>query len=199
MLASKKENHMQLSFQAERDPKVNSFMFAITGKAMIQSSVREGLIVDDDLAQVPEVMPLFFKLAGELRDDIYAHHNRINKPLQFPVFRDCFCYCCAKGAESAALWDASPDGKITFNYDPAAAISGTPTPDDRMSDDFVLYIGSAMEKMANVFVDFQNDVWLNNEYGFAGRGRLTADVVACGLYWAAAIGLDCGMNRLGFR
>ena len=190
---------MQLSFQAERDPKVNSFMFGVTGRVMVHSSVHEGLIANDALTQVPEVMVLFFKLAGELRDDIYAYHKQINKPLQFPVFRNCFCYCCAKGAESAALWNTSAAGKFTFNYDPVAAISGMPTPDDRISDEFARSIEFAMAKMADVFVDFQNDVWLNKKYEFADAGRLTADLVACGLYWAAAIGLDFGMKQLGFR
>lgn len=189
---------MKLSFQADRDPKVNSLMFSVTGEVMMRSSIHEGLIVDDDLAQVPEVMPYFFRLAGQLRDDIYEHHKKIGKSLQFPIFRDCFCYSCAKGAESAFLWNASPDGKISLNYDPDAAITGTPTPDERISDDFVLQIGLGMEMMANVFVDFQNDVWLNPKHGFTDGGRLTADVAACGLYWAAAIGLDYGMNRLGF-
>jgi hypothetical protein len=190
---------MQLSFQAERDPKINSFMFSVTGQVMVHSSVREGLIVDNDLAQVPEVMPYFFKMAGQLRDDIYEHHRKINKPLQFPIFSDCFCYCCAKGAESAFLWNASDNGEIVFNYDTTAAISGMPTPDDDISDEFVVHIGSAMEMMANVFVDFQNEVWLSPKYDFAGKGRLTADVVACGLYWSSAIGLDFGMNLLGLR
>lgn len=190
---------MQLSFQAEREPEINSFMFFVTGRVMVQSSVREGLIVDDVLAEIPEVMPYFFKMAGQLRDDIYEHHKRINKPLQFPIFRDCFCYCCAKGAESALLWNASDNGKIVFNYDPAAAISGMPTPDDSIGDEYVFSIGSAMEMMANVFVDFQNDVLLNDQYDYSERGRLTADVFACGLYWAAAIGLDFGMNLLGLQ
>lgn len=189
---------MRLSFQGDRDPKINSFMHSITGEVMVQSSIREGLIADDDLAQVPEVMPFFFRLAGQLRDDIYEHHKQFNKPLQFPVFRDCFCYCCAKGAEAAYLWHQSSDGKITFNYDPDAAMSGMPVPDKRISNEFVIHVGMAMEMMANVFVDFQNKVWLNKKYGFSGAGRLTADVIACGLFWASSIGLDYGMNRLGF-
>lgn len=134
-----------------------------------------------------------------MRDDIYEHHRKIAKPLQFPIFRDCFCYCCAKGAEAAFLWNESADGRIAIDYDSDAAISGTPTPSEGISDEFVLHVGSAMEMMANVFVDFQNDVWLNSMHGFADGGRMTADVVACGLYWSTAIGLDYGMNRLGFE
>ncbi len=190
---------MKLSFQAERDPKINSLMFEKSGNVMVLSSVMEGIIVDDDLAQVPEVMPFFFKLAGELRDDVYRHHGEMKKPIQFPIISNCFCYCFAKGAEAAFLWKASPNGKIAFSYDPEGAIAGNSGPDPALSDEFVTDVGFSMDLVANVFVDFQNDVWVNPKYGFTDDARLSADVMACGLYWAAAIGLDFGMNRLGFK
>lgn len=189
---------MKLSFQADRDPEINSRMFAITRDVMVKAAIKEGILADDDLAEVPEVMPYFFKLAGALRDDIYEVHNKMKKPLQFPIIQNCFCYSFGKGAESAFLWKVSSDGKITFNYAPDAAINGLPTPDDSISDEFVEIIGYGMDLMPNVFVDFQNKVLINKKKGFADGGRLTADVISCGLYWSAAIGLDYCMNKLGY-
>ena len=190
---------MKLSFQADRDPDVNSRMFALTGKVMTTSSVSEGLIADDDLAQVTEVMPLLFRLGGVLRDDIYAHHASTKQALQFPVLRDCFCYAFAKGAECAFLWNQSPDGRFTMSYDGEAAIAGTASADEALSQEFTEHVGDGMGVMGDVFVDFQNELLVNPRAGFMDGGRVTADLIACGLYWAAAIGLDYGMSKIGFR
>ena len=188
---------MQLSFQDARDPRQNSEMFEATRRVMVQEAISEGLIQDEDLAMVPEVMPLFFKLAGELRDDLYHHHSKIKKQIQLPLLQNCFCYCFAKGAESAYLWNKSSDGKIEFSYLPDDAIAGRAGA--QVSDEFSMFITVGMQGCANVFCGFQDDILKNPQYKAQAGGRWLADFLACGLYWSAAIGLDFGMNRLGFQ
>lgn len=187
---------MKLSFQVQRDPAQNSAMLEATRRVMVQTAVSDGLIGDEDLAMVPEVMPLFSRLAGELRDDLYRHHSEIKKQIQLPIVQNCFCYSFAKGSESAYLWNESADGKIDYSYLPDDAIAGRAGA--RVSDEFSLFITAGMQGAANLFCGFQNDILLNPKYNAQAGGRWLADFFACGIYWSAAIGLDFGMNRLGF-
>lgn len=171
-------------------------MLEATRKVMVREAIAQTLIGDDDLAMVPEVMPLFVRLADAVRRDLYSHHDRIDKQLQPPIMQKCFCYCFGKGAESAYLWNQSADGKIEFSYLPEDAIAGRIGA--CVSEDFSMVITAAMIPTQNVFCAFQNEFLLKPQYQAAQGGRWLADWIACGLYWSSAIGLDYGMNQLGF-
>ena len=58
---------------------------------------------------------------------------------------------------------------------------------------------SGKYQIEDVFVDFQDDILKNSENNYLSDPRLPADVISCGLYWAAAIGLDFGMHKLGYN
>jgi hypothetical protein len=188
---------MKLSFQDDRPEEQNTFMFETTRKVMVEEAIAERLIADDDLAGVTEVMPLFFGLASEVRCDLYRYHDRIHQKLQPPIIQNCFCYCFGKGAESAYLWNESVDGKIEFSYLPDDAIAGRVGA--RVSEDFSMVITAAMIPTQNVFCGFQDEFLIKPQYHTQQGGRWLADWIACGLYWSSAIGLDFGMNELGFR
>lgn len=187
---------MQLPFQDVREPEQNAAMFEITRRAMVQAAIQERLILDEDLAMIPEVIPRLVKLAGEVRDDLYHHHSAIREQIQLPVVQNCFCYCFAKGAESAFLWNQSADGNIEFSYLPSDAIEGRAGA--RVSNEFSALITMGMTGASNVFCGFQNGILMNPHLNLQAGGRWLADFFACGLYWSASIGLDFGMNRLGF-
>lgn len=159
---------MQLSFQEKRDPDQNSAMFETTRRVMVQAAITDGLIGDENLAMVPEVMPLFFRLAGELRDDIYHHHSQIQKQIQLSIVQNCFCYNFAKGAESAYLWNQSSDGMIEFSCRPADAIAGRTGA--QVSNEFSLFITAGMQGAANVFCGFQNEILLNPKHNAQAGG-----------------------------
>ena len=61
---------MKFPFQAERSDDENKMMLAITQMVIVNSAVQEGIILDDDLAMIPEVIPHVVYLAGIVRDDI---------------------------------------------------------------------------------------------------------------------------------
>jgi hypothetical protein len=188
---------MKLSFQDDRDPELNSKMFHLSGRVLVRGAVAARMIVDEDLAQAAEVMPFLFKLAGELRDDLYEHHRHIQKGLQFPLIQSCFCYAFAKGAELAFPWHHSARGKVQFTYDPADALAGRAGAD--VTQEFADTISAGMLTMGDVFCDFQDEILTNPATGCGTGGRWTADFIACGLYWSGAIGIDYGLGHLGLR
>lgn len=188
---------MKLSFQADRDPEENSRMFLLARQTLVQGAVKERLIGDDDLAQAVEVAPFLFKLAGQLRDDLYDYHVQIDKQLQFPIIRSCLCYSFAKGAEIAYLWHHSLHGKIEFTYDPDDALAGRAGA--RVTDEFAGQISLGMLLMENVFCDFQDALVAARKEPRAAGNRWLADFIACGIYSSGEIGMDFGMNLLGYR
>lgn len=153
---------MKLSFQDDRPGEQNSFMFETTRKVMVKAAITQQLMGDDELAMVPKVMPLFFKLADEVRRDLYRYHDRIDKNLQGPIIQNCFCYCFGKGAESAYLRNESANGNIDFSYLPDDAIAGRVGA--RVSEDFSMVITAAMIPAQNVFCGFQNEIMLKRQY-----------------------------------
>lgn len=185
---------MKLSFQADRDPLANSIMFSSAQDFLVKESVKNRTIIDEDLAQVPEVMPFFFKLAGTLRDDMYSD---LEDPIKSELTINCFYYCFGKGAESAYLWNQSANGRINFNYDPDIAIYQKMELATNINAEFANYVSLGMEKMKNVFLDFQNCILI--PVHVEGDDEFTADLLACGLYWSTAIGLDYGMDKLGYK
>jgi hypothetical protein len=187
---------MQLSFQDNRPSEENELMFHAVRDVIIPSAIHEKIIIDNDLSFVPEVMPLFFDLAGNVRDDIYIYHKSIQKNLQFPIIQNCFCYCFSKGMESAFLWNESKDGRINFNYCQSDAIKGISGA--QVTEKFSKTITVGMVMIQNVFCDFQDNVLLDKEVGFSRGPRWAADVIACGLYFASAVGLDCGLDKIGY-
>jgi len=187
---------MPLPFLDPKNEEQNKFVLAITRGEIVRSAITHGLILDDDLAMVPEVMPIHLRLVGTLRDDLYRHHTQINKGLQFPLIANCFGYSFAKGAETAALWHASPSGKFDFIYRFDDAIHGIAGAD--VSQEFAAFITTGMLSAYDVFVDFQNKILAEPSLGLHRGDRSTADAIACGFFWASQVGLDAGMNRLGF-
>jgi hypothetical protein len=188
---------MKLSFQADRPGEQNSIMFNSAREIMLQAAIIERVISDDDLAMVPEVMPLFFRLAGEVRNDMFDYlKGKGDSQLIFPVMQNCFYYCFGKGAESAYLWNKSADGKVEYLYSPNDAIAGRVGVE--CSEDFRLRIEGAKLGATNTSCRFGNEVFSTpNKYPTLNDKRCFADWAGCGLYWCAAIGLDFGMNQLG--
>ncbi len=187
---------MTLPFLADRPKEDNTFILGITNMVILTSAVKEGLIKDDDLAHVPEVMMLLMNLAGELRDDLYKYHKDTNQSLKFPNIQKFFSYAFAKGAESAYLWNESSDGKITFSYHPDDAISGKAGA--QVSTEFEAVITNGMLISGDVFCDFQDKVLMDKDYIFTENGRWIADAIASGFFWLSCVGMDYGMNYLGF-
>lgn len=66
---------MKFPFQADRSDDENQMMLAITHLVTVNSAVQEGIILDDDLAMIPEVIPHVVYLAGIVRDDLYRYHS----------------------------------------------------------------------------------------------------------------------------
>lgn len=188
---------MKLSFQDDRPAEENQFMFAISSMTINQSALQEGIIEDFDLAMVPEVMPVLFKFIGTFRDDIYRHTNESGTSMTMPLLQKCFCYAFAKGAECASLWHQSPSGFFEFNYSLDDAIAGrcgvaVPEP---LSET----ISNGIYAFENVYCDFQDKVLMDKSSGMERGGRWVADIIACGLYSSAAVGLDFGLNIIGFK
>ncbi len=184
-----------MKFLEDRPNDVNQSLLAITRKIIVDSAIEMRLIQDDDLAFIPEVLPLMDKLAGESRDDIYNYHNKIKKSLQFPIIQRFFCYNFAKGVESAYLWHQSSSGQISFNYSLDDAIAGRVGA--QVSPLFQEAINKGIYFMEDVFCDFQDKLLINPKYGFTNGGRWLADGIACGLFWASNVGVDYGMAKLG--
>lgn len=187
---------MGLPFLDPKNDDQNKFLLAVSRAEIVRSAIGAKLILDDDLAMVPEVIPILANMVGALRDDLYEHHNQIQKSLQFPLIANCFGYSFAKGAESAVLWHESPAGNVAFNYRFDDAIRGIAGAE--VSPEFATFITHGMQSAYDVFVDFQNNILANPKLGLGQGGRVTADAIACGLFWASQVGLDAGMNRLGF-
>jgi len=188
---------MGMAFLDDRDEDQNAFLLGLSRTEIVRSAVAAKVIIDDDLAMVPEVVPVLARLAGSLRDDIYEHHNRIQKPLQFPLIATCFSYSFAKGAEAAFLWNESPDGRIEFSYLFEDALRGAAGAD--VTDHFTTVITKGMDLSYSVFVDFQDHILVDPRFGLAMGGRFLADMIACGFFWSSQIGLDYGMHHLGFE
>lgn len=188
---------MQLPFFASQNAEENKKIFAITNMIIVKSAVESGLIADADLATVPEVFPKMVALPGLLRDDLYLHHQKLRKQLQMPIIQNCFCYAFAKGAEFAYLWNESAEGEFEYNYAKKDALAGRAGA--QVSEEFVGHITCGMFLMADVFCDFQDKVLINTKLGFATEGRVFADVIASGFFSSICVGLDYGMNRLGFK
>lgn len=179
----------------DRGRKANDVLLSTSREIIVKSALVEGLIEDDDLAFIPETLPLLADLAGVSRDDFYK--NSPPTGFQFPMLQRFFCYNFAKGVESAYLWDKNPPGEISFSYDVNDAMNGLVAA--QVSDKFQTYINLGIMRMENVFCDFQNDYIVNPKNRFANSGRYLADAVACGLFWASQIGIDYGLAHLGLK
>lgn len=173
----------------------NEFLLFTSRAVIVRSALNEGLIEDDDLAFIPETLPLLADLAGASRDDFYKKSQSTG--FQFPMLQKFFCYNFAKGVESAYKWEKNPPGDISFSYDVKDAMNGLVGA--QVSETFQSYINLGIVKMENVFCDFQNDYIVNPENGFANSGRYLADAVACGLFWASQIGIDYGLAQLRLK
>ena len=180
----------------DRDPNMNNMLFAISQASIVRSAVNEKLVVDDDLAMIPETMPILVRLAGTLRDDFYKYQASRMAGLSFEIMNNCFRYCFGKGAESAYAWNESPKGKIEFTYDVDDAIEGNVGA--FVSEDFSIKITLGLEKSYNVFCDFQNEVLASKDLNFHQGGRWLADGIAMGFFISTKIGVDFGMKELGF-
>jgi hypothetical protein len=184
------------TFLDERADDENMMLLGISRAAIVHGAVNAGLIVDDDLAMVPEIGPMHISVASSLRDDLYKHHSEIKKQIQFPLVQNCCCYAFAKGAESAYLWHSSPKGQVRFAYSKADALRGAAGAD--VPDDFAKHITAGMNLGAEVFCDFQDRVLLDPNLGFAQGGRWLADCFACAFFWFTQVGVDFGMAKLGY-
>ena len=184
-----------MKFLDDRPKDVNQSLLAISREVIVASAIEQRLIADDDLAFIPEVLPLLVNLAGESRDDIYNYHNKIQKSLQFSIIRQFFCYNFAKGVESVYLWNQSPSGKISFNYSSEDVVAGRVGA--QISPEFQEAINRGIYFMEDVFCDYQDKILGNAEYGFTKGGRWLADGIACGLFWASSVGVDYGMAKIG--
>lgn len=162
-----------------------------------QSAVNEGVILDDDLAYVNKPYFVFSRIAGAARDDIYRITAASgNTGIHFPLVRQFFIYMFAKGVEGAYKWHLSGTDDIDLAYDPDAAKKGIIGLD--VTSALSEVINLKIPLMENVFCDFQ-DYFLNREeFGFNQGGRWLADALASGLFWSAAVGMDTGMNELGY-
>jgi hypothetical protein len=180
----------------DRDPNMNKMLFAISQASIVRSAVNGKLIVDNDLAMIPEAMPILVRLAGTLRDDFYKYHTSRRTALSFEIMNNCFRYCFGKGAESAYAWNENSKGKFEFTYDVADALEGNVGAS--VSEDFALKITIGLERAYNVFCDFQNEVLASKELHFDEGGRWLADGIAMGFFIATQIGVDFGMKELGF-
>ena len=54
-----------MKFLDDRPKDVNQSLLAISRKVVLDSAIEQRLIADDDLAFIPEVLPLLVNLAGE--------------------------------------------------------------------------------------------------------------------------------------
>lgn len=188
---------MKFPFQADRSDDENKMMLAMTHMVTVNSAVQEGIILDDDLAMIPEVIPHVVYLAGIVRDDIYRYHSTKKINIKFPIIRNCFGYCFGKGFEFALLWHESPSGKIEFSHDSEKALTGKIRPDFPENLSAALISGTL--KMEDVFCDFQDKVLADENFGAQRDDRWVADLIACGLYSSTMIGIDYGMNAIGFK
>ena len=188
-----------LPFLAERAQKQNMQLLFYSRKIILESAVQAKLIQDDALATVPETIPILCSIVGELRDDYYRdpRAQSANGKLNFPSMQKCFCYCFAKGAEAAFQWNSSPAGQVNFNYSKDDALEGRAGAD--VTQEFANFISVGMIIAADVFCDFQNEFIVKPQFNFSQGGRWLADGIACGFFWAAMVGLDYGMNQLGFK
>ena len=134
---------MGLPFLDPKNEEQSKFLLGITRAEIVRSAIATGLILDEDLAMIPEVLPVLIKMVGTLRDDLYQHHTHIQKSLQLPLVANCFGYSFAKGAESAVLWHESPAGKVEFNYRFDDAIQGRAGAE--VSPEFATFITHGMQ------------------------------------------------------
>jgi hypothetical protein len=67
-----------------------------------------------------------------------------------------------------------------------------------LKEQAVADITRGMQASYNVFCDFQNKFITNPAFGFGQGGRWLADAIACGFFWSTQVGLDYGMNLLGY-
>jgi len=178
-----------------RDKKVNETLLFISRQAVVDGAVNEQVIADNDLAMIPEAVSILVRLAGASRDDIYKYTPETG--IQFPMIQNVFCYNFAKGVESAYLWNLSSGGKFSLNYNPEDAVRGLVGAE--VSTEFQGHINDTIPLMSEVFCDFQDQVITNPKYNFTDSGRWLADGIACGLFWASQVGIDYGMEKLGFK
>jgi len=192
------EDKMKRSFKFldKRPEQENQLIMAISQITIIEGSVQSGLIKDDDLAMIPEAMGKLVELSGKLRDDLYRYHERINKELQFPIIRNQFSYAFAKGVESAYLWSISKGGYFEFNYDSEDSLNASAGA--QVNEAFATEISIGIDIVQDVFVDFQGAL-IDEKYGFFKDGRVLADAIAAGYFWASQVGVDYGMNLLGYN
>lgn len=188
-----------LPFLGEHSDDMNKTLVFLSRVIVVESAVKVGLIEDNDLANVPETIPILTKLVEELRDDYYHDVRSLspNGQLSFQVMQKCFCYCFAKGAEAAYQWDVNPPGKLTISYSKDDALEGRAGAN--VPQEFANIITTGMISAEDVFCELQDNYLVNPDLGLLRGGRLLADGIACGFFWAAMVGLDYGMNARGYK
>ena len=181
-----------LAFLGEWTAKQTDFLITASRDSVIQGAIEQRVL---DEAQAQIVLSLgelgaapFVNLANHLREDLYQHHKKLQKQLQFPLINSCFCYAFAKGAELAYL---RTEGESEFGYSFEDAVRGAAGA--QVSEEFAERITFGMNSAYNIFCNFQNAVIIPPSHGFAAGGRWLADVIACGFYWASQVGLVYGM------
>jgi len=195
-LLTKEYNSLSLPFQADRDDLDNLEMFFSYRKTIMSSCLEYRTIEDDVLSMVPEVYKVFIDIVGQVRDDYYAYHHQRQISLQMPLLRNCFTYMYAKGFEMAYVWHVNPPSILPLNYSADKALNGKIEFRDCVAKDELPGMDLRVELMKEVFVDFQ-DMLQSHKLESSQDYRWVADAMACGLFWAAVMGLDKGMNSLG--
>jgi len=163
------------------------FLLTLSRDEILKSAQLQGLTKGDQVRVPEEAVQALARLAGDLRNDLYHHHEVIQKQLQLPIVNNCFTYAFAKGAEYG-LRKARGEENPGMNYLGEDALEGRAGA--QVEPDQANTITRAMEIAWDVFCDIQDNIIKNPSYRTIMDGRKLADLIGCLFFWAGVIGYE---------
>jgi hypothetical protein len=162
---------------------------------LVKKAVEAGIIHDEDLATVIEVIPQAGPLARQIVTDLLAHHQRLQIPIKFPLLQQGFVYALAKGIEAAHVWQVNKV-MLPLGYSAedmlAGRIGAMVTPEVQT------FINNTVGPTGDLFCDFQ-ELIVSALTSSGGEMAILLLVLNEGMETAFFIGLDAGMAFHGYR
>lgn len=166
---------------------------------VVKECVHHKVIADDDLAVVLEATPILYRMCDAVNEDLENYHRSIGKALQFPILYKAFFYMFAKGAEVSYLWNSTSADEFKHtpvNYKFEDLLEGRVGM--QVDEEFNGEISAMSGIVYDAFVDVQD--WLVANFERLVKSSLTVpDMIRDILRAIALVGVDHGMNRLGFK
>ncbi len=160
---------------------------------VLQQAKAMGLLQEDELIMIPEVVGLLTDVTTEMAEDIVQFHLHQGINLQPPIWQRALWYAWTKGVESVYLFQQTPAEPPSINYRPEDVFQGL------VGAQVPRWLQAYINKMAPTVIGILPAMlpWVSENLSDivnAEDGLKTC--LQSSLFHAALVGVSCGHQRL---